>query len=102
METNLGSCVDRANARYSADTLPRGDRMAAALRPASSDNWAKYRFRRGTAKSTKARTLGTEKRPCGASRCAGSGGETFLSRGKRDMSTGSKSTRLLVENPAAA
>jgi hypothetical protein len=65
----VGISAGVAKGRYSADTLPRGDRMALALalRFASLDSLVKYFFRRGAAKSTKARTLGTAKRPWGAS-----------------------------------
>ena len=54
-----------ANARYSEGTLPLRGRMALAFLSASFDSSVKYRFRRGAAKSTKARTFGTDKRPAG-------------------------------------
>jgi hypothetical protein len=41
METNVGSSTDRANARYSADSLPRRDRMDSVFRLASLDSRAK-------------------------------------------------------------
>jgi hypothetical protein len=40
-EDQVGLLADAANARYSADTLPRGDRMASALRLASFDSRVK-------------------------------------------------------------
>jgi hypothetical protein len=41
MDINVGSSADRANARYSADSLPRCDRMDSVLRLASLDSRAK-------------------------------------------------------------
>jgi hypothetical protein len=66
MMIKVGISVDAANARYSADILPRGDRMASALQLAWLERSAKYFLRCGAAKSTNARTLGTAKRPSGA------------------------------------
>jgi hypothetical protein len=41
VKTKVGSLADGVNARYSADTLPRGGRMASALRLASFDSRVK-------------------------------------------------------------
>src|SRR5271166_313576 len=74
LSRKLGSVEVEAKSRYSADSLPRCDRVAVPRSLVSSARRAKCLRSRGTAKSTKARTFGTESRPCGEITCTGRGG----------------------------
>src|SRR6478735_8257235 len=60
--SNLGAACCFANPRVPADILPRGEGIQPSGYGARSANAAR---KRGSAKSTKARTLGTDRRPCG-------------------------------------
>ena len=65
-----------ANRCWARDTLSRYERVEGWRGFRSFAMRAKWLFRRGVAKSTKERTLATESRPCGQSRCTGTGGSS--------------------------
>src|SRR5262249_25723304 len=73
-----GFGLDRtgANACWARDTLSRYERVEEPQELRSFPIRTKWSFSCGVAKSTKARTLGTESRPYGERRCTGRGGSS--------------------------
>src|SRR5262245_7546358 len=73
---DLDSVETGVNTRLPSDTLSRYERVEDLRSVRSFVRRAQWPFSRGVAKSINARTLGTESRPCGETRCTGSGGSS--------------------------